>query len=594
MTYKCINISLNGILKSRYKQDLIKNNIIKASALTRVAYLALRKLILQKYYANTLQNFRITEDLILLCINSFKSNLIIKRVKPENQVQITNFRNLIPNFDLIFIENITQSLNYYSTTMLTAIENNIKNNYLNYIKRYLKAVWDYKNSNDKANLRKELNNVSWDIVLAKSTDAKDFKSDSKYHEFIIAKLPILNPEFLLANFGLSKDPQKYLSAMIYMNLVLESLGAKQFQFFPTQQNNIPRSFQFDTTSILLLFGDENGSKKLGSLNTREQAIWQTHFDFSSVKYNKKKYQFDNCIVTDGVKASVRFVLKGTKISKGAKLSSEQKAANKIASANIKKANLETDKNTEDLYFTDIKRTDFELDTKYVYIDPGKRSLLTMLNDRNQFLSFTNKQYLCETKRLKYQRKKQRLKQSIINDEKVLSETSCKTCVIENFDNYINLKQQLQKSLDSVYHKDIWRKLLWYTKINKMRSYNRLVERIKTFADSKNPVILLGDWGLTKQMRHFISTPNLDLKRFLMKNFELYEIDEYNTSKIIHHSQIPKVGNLNKLHPILTYQMENKRLGCINRDKNSCFNIRKIAQAHLLGQPRPECYCRTVN
>ena len=31
----------------------------------------------------------------------------------------------------------------------------------------------------------------------------------------------------------------------------------------------------------------------------------------------------------------------------------------------------------------------------------------------------------------------------------------------------------------------------------------------------------------------------------------------------------------KIHSILTYQMENNRKGCINRDKNGCKNIQKV-------------------
>ena len=41
-------------------------------------------------------------------------------------------------------------------------------------------------------------------------------------------------------------------------------------------------------------------------------------------------------------------------------------------------------------------------------------------------------------------------------------------------------------------------------------------------------------------------------------------------------------------------MENKRLGCINRDKNSVNNIKKIALSILNGEGRPEKYTRTCN
>ena len=38
-------------------------------------------------------------------------------------------------------------------------------------------------------------------------------------------------------------------------------------------------------------------------------------------------------------------------------------------------------------------------------------------------------------------------------------------------------------------------------------------------------------------------------------------------------------------------MENKRIGCVNRDKNSCYNMKKIFDSYLLTGDRPEKYCR---
>ena len=38
---------------------------------------------------------------------------------------------------------------------------------------------------------------------------------------------------------------------------------------------------------------------------------------------------------------------------------------------------------------------------------------------------------------------------------------------------------------------------------------------------------------------------------------------------------------------LTYEMENKRQGCINRDRNSCRNMRKIFEHHMKHGVRSE-------
>ena len=42
---------------------------------------------------------------------------------------------------------------------------------------------------------------------------------------------------------------------------------------------------------------------------------------------------------------------------------------------------------------------------------------------------------------------------------------------------------------------------------------------------------------------------------------------------------------------LTYKMENKRLGCINRDKNGCKNIQKVFNFYIEKGERPEKYKR---
>ena len=87
------------------------------------------------------------------------------------------------------------------------------------------------------------------------------------------------------------------------------------------------------------------------------------------------------------------------------------------------------------------------------------------------------------------------------------------------------------------------------------------------------------------MRHFISTPNLGLKRKLAEYYPIYNLDEYRTSCINHKTEtlteniyLPdKNGKSRKIHSILTYQTESKRLGCINRDENSVNNMIKLVK-----------------
>ena len=54
------------------------------------------------------------------------------------------------------------------------------------------------------------------------------------------------------------------------------------------------------------------------------------------------------------------------------------------------------------YIDDVDKKNLE--GTHIFIDPGKRSLLTMMNDEGKYLSYTNRRWLNETSRLKYRKR----------------------------------------------------------------------------------------------------------------------------------------------------------------------------------------------
>jgi len=115
-------------------------------------------------------------------------------------------------------------------------------------------------------------------------------------------------------------------------------------------------------------------------------------------------------------------------------------------------------------------------------------------------------------------------------------------------------------------------------------------------------VIIGDWSIGQQIANFISTPNITLKRKLKERFKVYNIDEYRTSCLNYKTEnrcenlilpSPITGTNYKMHSILTYKMENNRLGCINRDKNGCYNIKKLFDTYMTSGNRPEPYRRGV-
>ena len=77
---------------------------------------------------------------------------------------------------------------------------------------------------------------------------------------------------------------------------------------------------------------------------------------------------------------------------------------------------------------------------------------------------------------------------------------------------------------------------------------------------------------------------------IQTNIELSCLN-YNTEELSNNLYLPDKKNKElKIHYILTYKMENKRNGCINRDKNGCKNIQKVFY-YIEYNERPERYKR---
>ena len=223
------------------------------------------------------------------------------------------------------------------------------------------------------------------------------------------------------------------------------------------------------------------------------------------------------------------------------------------------------------------------------------------------ISYTNKQRIKKTKRLIYQEllKKYKDNLKITEIENKLSKFNSKTCNLEKFKEYIEEKNKINMEIFKLYEDEKFRRYKFYSYINKKREEDNMLNMIEhQYGKNKKIQIIIGDWSIGKQMRNFISTPNLGIKRKLQERFEVYNIDEYRTSCLHHKTEelcdnlrLPdnsKYKKIRKIHSVLTYKMENNRKGCINRDLNGCLNIRKIFINYLDNGERPLKYCRNYN
>jgi hypothetical protein len=629
--YRCIKLPIQKILKSDIQIDVlerINDAVSRTNIITTNSYFLLRLWVLQKYHNNQ-EIPIITEDTIRMSMKSLVKASAGPKPKGNNLALLQEFQNIGNSiFTLQDGKNLSAILDYYATTMITAIENNIKMHFIDYIKRFVNSYFkniyqnELQNKEFKKQFYRELQQVKNDII----NDAEILTCDEKYHNWLNENRYKIVPENYDTSYfyDIKVNPQKYLKHMIFMNLQLEEMNTKMFQFFPLQTHLIPRHIQIDTKSLVELLIDTDKKQYFDNIETNKEKLWNTFFKL----HHMNKYVFDYTIITDGYSVSLRFLhtdfvneerIKKDKMKNGKKLmkgltdeekeikkQEKQVQQNKLKEENRKRRELEKKEKKEtkkevlhEFPYIDEVSKDF-LDGKHLFIDPGKRSLLTMMDDDGNYFSYTNKQRIKETKRIKYSSllKNYKDKQHITEIENTLSLFNSKTCDIEKFKEYIKEKLKVNDAIAKLYQDEKFRKYKWYSYINTKRTEDNMLNKIEN-KYGKDIKIIIGDWSIGKQMRNFISTPNLAIKRKLNTRFEVYNIDEFRTSclnykteELCNNLYLPDKRNIErKMHSILTFKMENKRKGCINRDKNGCKNIQKVFNHYIETGERPEKYKR---
>ena len=629
--YRCIKLPIQNILKSDIPIDVlerINDAVSRTNIITTNSYFLLRLWVLQKYHNNQ-EIPIITEDTIRMSMKSLVKASAGPKPKGNNLALLQEFQNIGNSiFTLQDGKNLSAILDYYATTMITAIENNIKMHFIDYIKRFVNSYFkniyqnELQNKEFKKQFYKELQQVKNDII----NDTEILTCDEKYHNWLNENRYKIVPENYDTSYfyDIKVNPQKYLKHMIFMNLQLEEMNTKMFQFFPLQTHLIPRHIQIDTKSLVELLIDTDKKQYFDNIEKNKEKLWNTFFKL----HHMNKYVFDYTIITDGYSVSLRFLhtdfvneerIKKDKMKNGKKqmkgLTDEEKEIkkqkkqvqqNKLKEENRKRRELEKKEKKEtkkevlhEFPYIDEVSKDF-LDGKHLFIDPGKRCLLQMMDDDGNYFSYTNKQRIKETKRIKYSSllKNYRDKQHITEIENTLSLFNSKTCDIEKFKEYIKEKLKVNDAIAKLYQDEKFRKYKWYSYINTKRTEDNMLNKIEN-KYGKDIKIIIGDWSIGKQMRNFISTPNLSIKRKLNTRFEVYNIDEFRTSclnykteELCNNLYLPDKRNIErKMHSILTFKMENKRKGCINRDKNGCKNIQKVFNHYIETGERPEKYKR---
>ena len=250
------------------------------------------------------------------------------------------------------------------------------------------------------------------------------------------------------HYDVKVRPFAYLKGMIYMNSVLEEHERKLFQPIPLRTDIIPKYITLDTACLVSLFCPEKNkdgtkSKKgelLNNIKKNQNDIWSSFINLNNKIFRNKHYQFSYQLQTDGVGCSLLFIRKD--------LVENKKWGSKIPIVEEKEyPYLES---LDDAELTKLKSR------KIIGCDPGKRSLVYMVDEEGTKLQYTAPQKRIESKakRNAYVLGIEKRRFGIVEKETLLSSCNGKTSHYEKFKSYLVKKTILNNETSDFYQKEI--------------------------------------------------------------------------------------------------------------------------------------------
>jgi hypothetical protein len=231
-------------------------------------------------------------------------------------------------------------------------------------------------------------------------------------------------------------------------------------------------------------------------------------------------------------------------------------------------------------------------------DPGKRSLVYMMDKNGNKLQYTAPQRKRESKTKTNQQilLVERKRKGIIEKETHLSFQNSKSVDYNKFKTYLVEKDKLNKETTDFYKREVWRKMKFRQYSYGKKSIDTFLNKIKeTFGE--NILIGYGNWSRSTQMKHFMPTMNKGLRKLIHKKYDTITINECNTSKKCcdcnNDLEYYKDKQEKKVFRLLVcsncVSCENKKIVFRTRDANSSTNIMNLATSWIEKQERPLCF-----
>ena len=580
--YKTFKIPLKTILLNRETiQPVINNLVFEMNDLVIHTYQFIRLYVLDKYTKN--QHLPTIDDtFISYCIktlgtrdNRGKKCKDAELLETLEEFYKTEYQPLL-NHEKTNLKNTTFLLPYLATQIHTSLSNNIQEHFIQHLLRFIN-----KTTNDITEDKQLLFQFKKNIM--ELTDTNEL-----FNLWKGTHLQNVIPENVKKSvyYDAKARPFEYLKGMLYMNSVLEKQESKLFQPLPLRNNIIPKHIILDTACIINLFcpeKDKEGNKikkgeLLSNVKDNQNEVWSNLLNLKHKIFKNKHYQFHNQIQTDGISCCLLFIRKDLK---------DKKWGSKVPILE------EQDfYNIEDLSKEQLNTLK---DKTIVGCDPGKRSLVYMMDNKGNKLQYTAPQRKRESKAKCNQRilLHERNKNGIIEKETQLSFQNSKSVNYEKFKMYLVEKNKLNKETIEFYKRDTWRKMKFRQYSYGKKSIDTFLNKIKeTFGE--NLLIGYGNWSRDTQMKFFMPTMNKGLRKLIHKKYDTITINECNTSKkccdCYKDLDYYKDKENKKVFRLLVcsncVSCENKKIVFRTRDANSSINILKLTKCWIEKQTRP--------
>jgi hypothetical protein len=583
--YKTFKIPLKTILLNRDTiQPVIHNLVFEMNDLVIHTYQFIRLYILNCYTNNSPLPI-IDETFILYCIKSLGTrDNRGKKGKDTELLEIldtfykTEYQPLL-NHVKTNLKNTSFLLPYLATQIHTSLHNNFQEHFIQHFLRFINKTTN-EITEDKATLfqfKKQILELN--------------ETDEIFSNWKLTHLSHILPNEIKKSihYDIKVRPFEYLKGMLYMNSVLEKQESKLFQPLPLRNNIIPKHIIIDTASLINLFcpeKDKEGNKVkkgelLSNIKENQSEVWANTLNLNHKIFKNKHYQFHNQIQTDGISCCLLFIRKDLKDKKWGSRMPVLQDQDFYNIEDLSKEHLDTLK-----------------ERNIVGCDPGKRSLVYMMDKNGNKLQYTAPQRKRESKTKTNQRilLLERKRNGIIEKETHLSFQNSKSVDYEKFKAYLVEKNKLNKETTDFYKREVWRKMKFRQYSYGKKSIDIFLNKIKeTFGE--NILIGYGNWSRSTQMKHFMPTMNKGLRKLIHKKYDTITINECNTSKKCcdcnNDLDYYKDKKGDKVFRLLVcsncVSCENKKIVFRTRDANSSINIMKLTSCWIEKQERPLCF-----